>query len=121
MTAPSRAGGPSSWGRCRPARPRGAELWLHAAQGSGHAQFKQAGTLEDWRANVAALAVGNSRLTFALSAAFAGGLCWLHPNVSGGFHWAGGSSLGKSALLYSAASLCGPRLPQDMAAHGHRD
>ncbi|MDD3354158.1 DUF927 domain-containing protein [Zoogloea sp.] len=85
-----------------------AELWLHAAQGSGHAQFKQAGTLEDWRANVAALAVGNSRLTFALSAAFAGGLCWLHPNVSGGFHWAGGSSLGKSALLYSAASLCGP-------------
>ena len=47
-------------------------------------------------------------MTFALSAAFAGGLCWLHPNVSGGFHWAGGSSLGKSALLYSAASLCGP-------------
>ena len=95
-------------GDADPLAPEGAELWLHAAQGSGHAQFKQAGTLEDWRANVAALAVGNSRLTFALSAAFAGGLCWLHPNVSGGFHWAGGSSLGKSALLYSAASLCGP-------------
>jgi len=85
-----------------------AELWLHAAQGSGHAQFKSAGTLEDWRANVAGLAVGNSRLLFALSAGFAGGLCWLHPNISGGFHWAGGSSLGKSALLYGAASLCGP-------------
>ncbi len=85
-----------------------AELWLHAAQGSGHAQFKSAGSLEDWQANVAALAVGNSRLLFALSAGFAGGLCWLHPNVSGGFHWAGGSSLGKSALLYGAASLCGP-------------
>ena len=85
-----------------------AELWLHAAQGSGHAQFKSAGSLEDWRANVAGLAVGNSRLLFALSAAFAGGLCWLHPNISGGFHWAGGSSLGKSALLYGAASLCGP-------------
>lgn len=95
-------------GDADPLSPEGAELWLHAAQGSGHAQFKQAGTLDDWRANVAALAVGNSRLTFALSAAFAGGLCWLHPNVSGGFHWAGGSSLGKSALLYSAASLCGP-------------
>ncbi len=85
-----------------------AELWLHAAQGSGHAQFKSAGSLEDWRANVAGLAVGNSRLLFALSAGFAGGLCWLHPNISGGFHWAGGSSLGKSALLYGAASLCGP-------------
>ena len=95
-------------GDADPLAAPGAELWLHAAQGSGHAQFKQAGTLDDWRANVAALAVGNSRLTFALSAAFAGGLCWLHPNVSGGCHWAGGSSLGKSALLYSAASLCGP-------------
>ncbi len=95
-------------GDADPLAAEGAELWLHAAQGTGHAQFKQVGTLDDWRANVAALAVGNSRLTFALSAAFAGGLCWLHPNVSGGFHWAGGSSLGKSALLYSAASLCGP-------------
>lgn len=85
----------------------GAELWLHAAQGSGQAQFKTAGTLADWRASVAALAAGNSRLTFALSAAFAGGLCWLHPNIAGGFHWAGGSSLGKSALLYAAASTCG--------------
>jgi putative DNA primase/helicase len=92
-----------------PLAPEGAELWLHQAQGSGHAQFKQAGTLADWRDNVAALAVGNSRLTFALSAAFAGGLCWLHPNVSGGFHWSGGSSLGKSGLLYAAASLCGPK------------
>lgn len=85
-----------------------AELWLHAAQGSGHAQFKSAGSLEDWRANVAGLAVGNSRLLFALSAGFAGGLCFLHPGVSGGFHWAGGSSLGKSTLLKAAASLCGP-------------
>ena len=85
-----------------------AELWLHAAQGAGHAQFKSAGTLADWRDSVAALAVGNSRLLFALSAGFAGGLCWLHANISGGFHWAGGSSLGKSALLYGAASLCGP-------------
>lgn len=95
-------------GDADPLAPAEAELWLHQANGTGHAQFKQAGTLDDWRANVGALAVGNSRLTFALSAAFAGGLCWLHPNVSGGFHWAGGSSLGKSALLYSAASLCGP-------------
>ncbi|MDD2990798.1 MAG: DUF927 domain-containing protein [Zoogloea sp.] len=94
-------------GDADPLASDGAELWLHQAGGSGHAQFKAAGTLDDWQANVAALAVGNSRLTFALSAGFAGGLCWLHPNVSGGFHWAGGSSLGKSGLLYGTASLCG--------------
>ncbi|RTL30999.1 MAG: DUF927 domain-containing protein, partial [Rhodocyclaceae bacterium] len=92
-----------------PLSASGAELWLHQANGSGHAQFKHAGTLADWRNNVAALAVGNSRLAFALSTAFAGGLCWLHPNVPGGFHWAGGSSMGKSGLLYAAASLCGPK------------
>jgi len=94
-------------GDADPLASDGAELWLHQASGSGHAQFKAAGTLDDWQANVSALAVGNSRLTFALSAGFAGGLCWLHPNVSGGFHWAGGSSLGKSGLLYGTASLCG--------------
>jgi putative DNA primase/helicase len=85
----------------------GAELWMFSGQGSGGASFKQAGTPEEWRDHVARLAQGNSRLLFALSAGFAGGLCWLHPNVPGGFHWAGGSSLGKSALLYATASLCG--------------
>lgn len=92
-----------------PISPEGAELWMHAGSGAGHAQFKQVGTLADWRDNVAALAVGNSRLCFAISAAFAGALCWLHPNVAGGFHWSGGSSLGKSGLLFAAASLCGPK------------
>uniref|UniRef100_UPI0011173871 DUF927 domain-containing protein n=1 Tax=Zoogloea sp. LCSB751 TaxID=1965277 RepID=UPI0011173871 len=90
-----------------PIATEGAELWLHQAVGSGHAQFKQEGSLEQWRTYVAALAVGNSRLAFAISAAFAGGLCWLHPNIAGGFHWMGTSSLGKSGLLLAAASLCG--------------
>lgn len=94
-------------GDAEPIAPEGAELWLHDAQGSGGAQFRSAGTLAQWREHVAALAVGNSRLTFALSAGFASALVWLHPNIAGGFHWAGGSSLGKSALLYAAASLCG--------------
>ncbi|MBS0372533.1 MAG: DUF927 domain-containing protein [Proteobacteria bacterium] len=96
-------------GDLAPISPEGAELWLHTGGGSGHARFQQVGTLADWRDNVAALAVGNSRLCFALSAGFAGALCWLHPNIAGGFHWAGGSSLGKSGLLYATASLCGPK------------
>jgi uncharacterized protein (DUF927 family)/phage/plasmid primase-like uncharacterized protein len=94
-------------GDAEPIAPEGAELWLHDAPGNGGAQFRAAGTLASWREHVAALAVGNSRLTFALSAGFAAALVWLHPNIAGGFHWAGGSSLGKSALLYAAASLCG--------------
>lgn len=94
-------------GDVEPIAPEGAELWLHETQGNGGAQFRAAGTLTQWREHVAALAVGNSRLTFALSAGLAAALVWLHPNIAGGFHWAGGSSLGKSALLYAAASLCG--------------
>lgn len=94
-------------GDAEPIAPDGAELWLHETPGNGGAQFRAAGTLAQWREHVAGLAVGNSRLTFALSAGFAAALVWLHPNIAGGFHWAGGSSLGKSALLYAAASLCG--------------
>lgn len=92
-----------------PIAPADAELWIFDQQGGGHARFKDAGSLADWREQLAALAVGNSRLLFALSAGFAAGLAWLHPNIPGGFHWSGGSSLGKSALLYAVASLCGPK------------
>jgi len=90
-----------------PIAAEGAELWLFDQQGNGHARFACAGTLADWQHHVARLAIGNSRLLFALSTGFAAGLCWLHPNIPGGYHWAGGSSLGKSALLFAAASLCG--------------
>lgn len=104
---------PSRWsfvlpGELEPIAAEGAELWLLDQQGSGHSKFEKRGTLADWQEAVASMAVGNSRLLFALSAGFAAGLCWLHPNIPGGFHWAGGSSLGKSVLLYAAASLCGP-------------
>lgn len=87
--------------------PEGAEPWLFEAKGSGHALFKARGTLEDWRQHVGKLASGNSRLIVALCAGLASGVTWLHPNIPGGLHWAGGSSLGKSALLYAVASLCG--------------
>lgn len=87
--------------------PPGAEPWVFELQGDGVAKFSQRGTLEDWRVNVAALAPGNSRLVFALSAGFAAGLIWLSPDIDGGFDWAGPSSIGKSGLLYATASLCG--------------
>jgi uncharacterized protein (DUF927 family) len=66
-----------------------------------------AGTADDWRDSVAALAAGNSRLVFALSAAFAGSLADIAGEDSGGFHLRGTSSSGKSTALKAAASVWG--------------
>lgn len=69
--------------------------------------FSVAGTAEEWRATVAAMAAGNSRLVFALSVAFAGPLMEIAGEDSGGFHFRGGSSTGKSTGLAVAASVWG--------------
>ena len=67
-----------------------------------------AGTLDDWRAQVAAPCTGNSRLVLALSAAFAAPCLGLLDSEGGGFHLRGSSSSGKSTALAVAASVCGP-------------
>lgn len=66
-----------------------------------------AGTLDDWRSTVAALALGNSRLVLAVSAAFAAPLLALTGEDGGGFHFRGGSSTGKSTALAVAGSVWG--------------
>ena len=53
------------------------------------------------------LAAGNSRLVFALSAAFAGALADVVGEDSGGFHFRGASSSGKTTILKAAASVWG--------------
>jgi putative DNA primase/helicase len=65
------------------------------------------GTLDEWRASVARLAVGNSRMVFALSVAFAGPLADVAGEDSGGFHLRGGSSSGKTTALKVSASVWG--------------
>jgi len=65
----------------------------------------RAGTLEGWRADVGALAVGNSRLAFAICCGFAAPLLALADGEAGGFHLRGSSSLGKSTALILAASV----------------
>ena len=69
--------------------------------------FSEAGTLEAWRETVAAYAVGNSRLSFAISAAFSAPLLSLLGIEGGGFHFRGDSSNGKTTILYVAASVWG--------------
>lgn len=76
-------------------------------RGTAPAQFAKRGTIEQWRDRVAALAIGNSRLTFAVAVAFAAPL--LQPlGLDGvGFHFAGESSLGKTSIARVACSVWG--------------
>jgi uncharacterized protein (DUF927 family)/phage/plasmid primase-like uncharacterized protein len=69
--------------------------------------FGTAGTVEEWRDNVAALAAGNSRLVFGISVGLAAPLAEMAGADSGGFHVRGGSSTGKTTTLKCAASVWG--------------
>lgn len=72
--------------------------------------FATAGTAQEWRDSVAALAAGNTRVVFAVCTAFAGALAGLVGEDSGGFHLRGKSSCGKSTALKAAASVWGDPL-----------
>lgn len=69
--------------------------------------FSVSGSVEAWRDNVACLAEGNSRVVFAISAAFAAPLAALVNTDGGGFHFRGGSSTGKTTALIVAGSVWG--------------
>ena len=73
--------------------------------------INEAGSLEQWQSQIGALCVGNHRLAFVVSTAFAGPLLHLLGHESGGFHLYGDSSGGKTTHLQVAASVYGgPRL-----------
>jgi len=86
------------------------------------ADFDQRGTLEGWQQGVARLAIGNSRVALALSAAFAGALLALVGEESFGFHFSGKSSSGKTTALHAASSAWGIQIntwrTTDNAAEG---
>jgi putative DNA primase/helicase len=69
--------------------------------------FRAKGTADAWRDRVGALCVGNSRLVFAVASAFAGPLLRPASMESGGFHFRGDSSSGKTTALRLAASVYG--------------
>jgi putative DNA primase/helicase len=69
--------------------------------------FKSKGTPEQWRERVGVLCEGNSRLVFAVACAFAGPLLRPAGMESGGFHYRGDSSSGKTTALKLAASVYG--------------
>jgi len=69
--------------------------------------FSQRGTLAEWQQGIAALAVNNSRVCFALSLAFAAPLLSLVGMEGGGFHLKGESTDGKTTIMKVAASVYG--------------
>lgn len=69
--------------------------------------FSVSGTLDDWKNHVSQFAIGNSLLTFAISAAFAGPVLSLVDESGGGLHFVGPSSIGKTILLRVHTSVYG--------------
>lgn len=74
---------------------------------AGESAISTSGTLEDWIETVGKMSVGNSRLVFAVSASFAGVLLELSGIDSGGFHFRGTSSIGKTTIIKAASSVWG--------------
>ena len=71
------------------------------------AHYAEEGTLDEWRSAVAAPAKGNSRILFALSAAFAGPVFDALEEEPIGVNFFGHSSTGKSTALAIAGSVWG--------------
>lgn len=69
--------------------------------------YGTSGTLEQWNNSIAKYCDGNSRLIFAVSAAFASLLLRICNLQNFGFHFVGNSSSGKTTCLSVAASVFG--------------
>jgi putative DNA primase/helicase len=86
--------------------PKAADVTYQSGE-RGHDEYTQAGTLEGWRAGIAARAVGNPLLLFAMSASFAGPILVRCNAESGGIHFVGDSSTGKTTALEAACATWG--------------
>uniref|UniRef100_A0ABX1MX74 DUF927 domain-containing protein n=1 Tax=Aromatoleum buckelii TaxID=200254 RepID=A0ABX1MX74_9RHOO len=86
--------------------PRADDVIFQSGERS-HDEHGQAGTLERWRDEIAARAVGNPLFLLALSAAFAGPLLKRTNTEGGGLHFVGISSTGKTTILEAACSVWG--------------
>jgi len=93
--------------------PAGDRVIFHSEAGI-EANFSRRGSLEQWKATLARVCVGNSRLAFAVSAAFAGPLlAWAPGTSGGGWHYVGDTSTGKTTGLLIAASVWGKGTEND--------
>lgn len=84
----------------------GEEILYQSPNDSVH-QWKVRGTADQWREQVGRLCGGNSRLVLAVSCGFAGPLLALAGDESGGIHFRGATSTGKTTALIVGGSVCG--------------
>jgi hypothetical protein len=63
--------------------------------------------LAEWQEHIGQLCIGNTRLVFAVSCAFAAPLLYLTDSESGGFHFRGDSSVGKTTAGWAGGSVWG--------------
>jgi uncharacterized protein (DUF927 family) len=77
-----------------------------AAYGGDH-KFETSGTMAEWQEGVSRFCPGNSRLIFAVSAAFASPLLPVVKMQGGGFHFRGPTSIGKTTVLHVGGSVWG--------------
>ena len=73
----------------------------------GHDEHTRGGTLAGWKSDIAARAVGNPLLRLALSASFAGPMLARCNGESGGIHFFGDSSTGKTTAIEAACATWG--------------
>ncbi len=85
----------------------GGEKVIYAPSSDSSHAFRVSGTAVDWRENIGRRCVGNSRLVLAVCCAFAGPLIKVAGAESGGIHFRGGSSIGKTTAQYVAGSVVG--------------
>ncbi|MDR3453569.1 MAG: DUF927 domain-containing protein [Rhodoferax sp.] len=86
----------------------------------GQDEYTVSGTLAGWQAGVAAQAVGNPLLTLALCTAFAGPVLARCNAESGGIHFIGDSSTGKTTAIEAACSVWGgPNFRRSWRATGN--
>jgi putative DNA primase/helicase len=87
--------------------PRGSETVLFQTPFDTEHYLNVSGTADEWRDKVGRLCSGNSRLILAVSCAFAGPLLSLVGGESGGIHFIGATSTGKSTALLVGGSVLG--------------
>ena len=85
---------------------RAAEVIFQSSE-CGHAEHTTSGTLTGWQEGIAAKAIDNPLLMFAVSGSFSGPLLAKTNSESGGFHIQGDSSTGKSTLIDAACATWG--------------
>jgi putative DNA primase/helicase len=73
----------------------------------GHDEHTIGGTFADWQSDISARAVGNPLLMLAVSASFAGPMLARCNGESGGMHFVGDSSTGKTTAIEVACATWG--------------